>query len=377
MFNKKENKNSISEKEFIENKKSEIHGNPTMVFYIDFDGTMNPRDKEFNNCIKEITEMGGMLVPVTGRGIADIENIFIENNIELPLFMAGDNGTVIKCNPPKDEIENQLSKKKIDKKSNSNIYETPFDRGKLNKALTYYLENGGNPDLVRATNKNKIFASKNSEDVRKYYKSNKTAKLYKDVVEEILETEDITKITLAGDPELMRKTSQYVRDELSLWTDADNTKFPKKEDDNWRLDITASNKGEAVRIINSILEPTLGYVCVGNGRNDIPMFRKASEDKMKIGVMKNSPEEVLEEARRLEQENGIKVFYIPKNENYANRYISKMLEFTKRKVSIAQNNQRTSFVPKVENVGIENIDFTNSGESQHSIEQKNEEEQNK
>ena len=54
-----------------------------------------------------------------------------------------------------------------------------------------------------------------------------------------------------------------------------------------------------------------------------------------------------------------------------------MLEFTKRKVSIAKNNERTSFVPKVENVGIENIDFTNSGESQHSIEQKNEEEQNK
>ena len=39
------------------------------------------------------------------------------------------------------------------------------------------------------------------------------------------------------------------------------------------------------------------------------------------------------------------------------------------------NKQNAEYI--VENVGIENIDFTNSGESQHSIEQKNEEEQNK
>lgn len=364
MFNKKENKNSISEKEFIETKKSEIHGNLTMVFYIDFDGTINPRDKEFNNCIKEISEMGGMLVPVTGRGIADIENIFIENNIELPMFMAGDNGTVIKYHP-----QTEISEERKDK-SKKDIYETRFDREKMKKVLSYYLENGGNPDLVRATNKNKIFASKNNKDVRKYYKSNKTAKLYKDVVEEILETEDITKITLAGNSELMKKVSQYVRDELELWTDADNTKFPNREENNWRLDITASNKGEAVRIINSILEPTLGYVCIGNGRNDIPMFRKASEDKKMIGVMKSSPKEVIEEVKKLEQENGIKVFYIPNNENYANRYIAKMLAFAKQKVNVAKNNERTSFVPKVANVGIEKVEFTNSDEIQRDDKEK-------
>lgn len=333
MFNKKEKNNSISEEEFIKNGKSKIQQKPTMVFYIDFDGTMNPKDKEFNNCIEEINEMGGMLVPVTGRGIADIENIFLENNINLPIFMAGDNGTVIKYHS----------------KEENNVYQTPFDKQNLRKILLYYFKNGGNLELIRATNQKQILASKQNKDVRNYYKSNKTAKLYKNVIEAILEAEDITKITLAGNYDLMNKVSKYARDELKLCTDADNTKFPKKEEKNWRLDITATNKGEAVRIINTILEPTLGYVCIGNGRNDLSMFQKASNERMMVGVMKNAPKEVLDEVKKLEKENGIKVFYIPNNENYANRYISKMLTFAKQKVNVAKNEERTRFIPKVKN----------------------------
>ena len=47
----------------------------------------------------------------------------------------------------------------------------------------------------------------------------------------------------------------------------------------------------------SILQPTFGYMCIGNGENDIPMFKQAIDDNMMIGIMEDSPQAVKDEMK--------------------------------------------------------------------------------
>ena len=45
------------------------------------------------------------------------------------------------------------------------------------------------------------------------------------------------------------------------------------------------------------MKPPFGYMCIGNGENDISMFKQAIDDDMLIGIMKDSPQSVIEEMK--------------------------------------------------------------------------------
>ena len=77
------------------------------------------------------------------------------------------------------------------------------------------------------------------------------------------------------------------------------TKFPNASYQHYRLDIADRNinKGNAVKLINSTLKPPSGYMCIGNGDNDISMFKQAIDDGMLIGIMEDSPQSVIKEMK--------------------------------------------------------------------------------
>lgn len=105
----------------------------------------------------------------------------------------------------------------------------------------------------------------------------------------------------------------YVED-LNFWSDMGATKFPKASYQHYRLDIADRNisKGNAVKLINSILKPPFGYMCIGNGENDISMFKQAIDDSMLIGIMEDSPQSVIEEMKN----------YVALNKKRQNDYYS-------------------------------------------------------
>ncbi len=47
---------------------------PLFIIFTDKDGTINVKDKQLNHIFHLITTMGGMIVPITGRTVGDIED---------------------------------------------------------------------------------------------------------------------------------------------------------------------------------------------------------------------------------------------------------------------------------------------------------------
>ena len=307
-----------------------------MISFIDIDGTTNLEDSKFKEYINKIQALGVEIVPITGRSIGDIRQKFLNNKIEEPVFYSGDNGTVIYFNQDSRVVKKRKGKIEQLITKDKDTYKTVFPKNKKKKIIEYYLENGGNPDLIRATTEKKVLASGKNEKVIEYCNkhSNNITNFYETIEDELRDLDDITKITLAGNKEFIKKVEIYAKS-LGLSTDADITKFPEKEQKNWRLDISSSNKGKAVEIISEILKPEIGYMCIGNGRNDIPMFKKAIDNDMLIGIMKDSPKEVLETMKEYsKRKNKGVLFEIPNNDNKANSYLwtmSKMLESYKSK----------------------------------------------
>lgn len=68
-----------------------------------------------------------------------------------------------------------------------------------------------------------------------------------------------------------------------------------------------------------------GYICVGNGYNDITMFKKALDDGMVAAIMGNASKELIREVRDYA---GItkkgRVILLPKTKDLANKKIYKM-----------------------------------------------------
>lgn len=68
-----------------------------------------------------------------------------------------------------------------------------------------------------------------------------------------------------------------------------------------------------------------GYICVGNGYNDITMFKKALDDGMVAAIMGNASKELIREVRDYA---GItkkgRVIVLPKTKDLANKKIYKM-----------------------------------------------------
>ena len=302
-----------------ENKKLNVKGirKPKFIVFTDKDGTLNLDDKQLNDTIKLITKMGGMVVPITGRTVGDIVEDLRKRNIVLPPIIIGDNGAVVYST-----VTNEFILKKT------------LENGKVNKIVDYFNEIGGNQELIRYTDGSNIYASKD-KSVKEYYKDSDTAKLYAKIENKIRESKDITKITLAGTKEEMQQVAKYA-ETLGFWTDMDATKFPEKEQENYRLDIAPKNisKGEMVKALVQYFKPEYGYMCVGNGYNDIPMFRKAVDDGMVVGIMGNADSELIGKMQEYaSQINKGKVMIIPKDINRANKWIYKMSKLMENKIN--------------------------------------------
>lgn len=212
------------------NKKLKGIKKPKFMIFTDKDGTLNLEDKQLSDYFKLITVMGGMVVPITGRTVGDIKEDFRKRHIMVPPIIVGDNGANVYSN-----VTNQFIIKKT------------LEYEKVRKIIEQFTAIGGATELIRYTDGNNIYASRN-KDVQNYYQKSKTTKLYQDINKKILHSRNITKITLAGPKEQMEEITKFV-ETLGFWTDMDKTKFPKVEEQNYRLDIAQKNinKGEAVK----------------------------------------------------------------------------------------------------------------------------------
>lgn len=279
--------------------------------------------------------MGGMVIFVTGRTVGDIEGELKQEGKNVPPIIAGDNGAVIYYT----KTGEFLTKKTLDHEA-------------VLKMVDNYLENGGNKDYIRFTNGEKVFASC-QKDVEKYYEGNRKVKLVNDIYQEIQQTQDITKVTLAEKEEIIKQSKEFVKG-YNCWTDKDATEFPRKDCKNYRLDIAGNNisKGDAVKWIVKKLSPQYGFICIGNGANDISMFKEAIDNNMAVAMMQNTPPQVLAgiEQYAKERKRG-KVEVIPRNRHLANEYIlkkAKMFEehMTKKEREMGKR-QRLPELPRV------------------------------
>ena len=253
---------------------------PAFIIFTDKDGTMNLQDKNLNNIFRLVHAMNGMMIPTTGRTVGDIQEDLKGNKLINPALLIGDNGGSI-----------------FFTKSKEFVYKQTLDSEKVKNVISHFTELGGNPEMIRLTDGEYIYAINNPE-VQQYYRKKHTIKYGKDINSLLEIMPEITKITLAGSETQMKDMSNYV-EKLNFWSDMGATKFPNASYQHYRLDIADRNinKGNAVKLINSTLKPPSGYMCIGNGENDIPMFKQAIDDNMMIGIMEDSPQAVKDEMK--------------------------------------------------------------------------------
>ena len=253
---------------------------PAFAIFTDKDGTMNLQDKNLNNIFRLVHAMNGMIIPTTGRTVGDIHEDLEGNKLINPPLLIGDNGGSI-----------------FFTKSKEFVYKQTLDSEKVKNVISHFTEIGGNPKMIRLTDGESIYAI-NHPEVQQYYRKKHTVKYGKDIDSLLTMMPEITKITLAGSKVQMKDMSNYVED-LNFWSDMGATKFPKASYQHYRLDVADRNinKGNAVKFINSTLKPPYGYMCIGNGENDISMFKQAIDDGMLIGIMEDSPQSVIEEMK--------------------------------------------------------------------------------
>lgn len=284
---------------------------PKFIVFTDKDGTLNLEDKQLNTILNLVTTMGGMVIPITGRTVGDIESDLKKRKIKVPEIIVGDNGSNI-----------------YHTKSGQFLVQRVLNHEKVLTIVKKFLEEGGNKDFIRFTNGRNIFASKRKE-VKEYYKNSNMTILSDDIEKQLFQTQGITKITLAGNKKQIMQNAEFV-ESLGFWSDMNPTQFPKREYQNYILDIAQKNvnKGEAVKAIVSKLDPQYGYICIGNGYNDIHMFKTAIDDGMIASIMANSPFEIIEEMKQYAEERKKgKVMIIPLNKDLANQYILKMAKW--------------------------------------------------
>ncbi len=309
---------------------------PEFIIFTDKDCTINLEDKKLNNIFHLVSTMGGMVIPVTGRTVGDIEENIRQKNIRMPEIIVGDNGANI-------YLPNQ----------HTFIIQKKLEHKKVMDILHEYLKNGGNIDFVRYTNGENIFAS-DQEDVREYYRNSKKVKFCSNIYEKIQQAEDITKLTLAGRREDIEQRAKFIQN-LDFWTDMDRTRFPKKEYENYRLDIAQKNisKGEAVKALVAKLKPQYGYLCVGNGRNDISMFETAIDNGMIAAIMSNSDPELIDYIEQYAKGKKGEVKKVPLDRDLANEYILKMAkEFQSRQKTREREIREKKRLPNVERVKV-------------------------
>ena len=161
----------------------------------------------------------------------------------------------------------------------------------------------------------------------------------------------------------MEQSAEFTK-KLEFWTDMDVTAFPKKEYGNYRLDIAQKdiNKGKAVKQLVTLLKPEYGYICIGNGYNDLSMFEVAIKDDMVAAIMSNSSYELKKQLKEYCKDiRKGKVLVIPSDKNLANKYI---LRYAKQFQTYMINSRKVSSskqrFPFVQRAKINKIDMDNN-----------------
>lgn len=239
----------------------------------DLDGTLNLTDRRLSVEILKLSKMGVDFIVSTGRSNSYVVSTFRKNRILPPRYIIADNGGSI-----------------YDTRKRKYLRKTLLSTQKRKAVISEFLRLGGSLEDIRFSDGNNLFVAED-EHVRKYY-ANDSA-IYcrkKDIVDEVLrEDTDVIKITLSGKKELIGKLQEYIKEQgIECFTDAGVTAFPERKRKNVRLDITDSqmSKGEGVKF----LVENLGinkFLCVGNGMNDLSMFKYAIDTGNKVLIVKN------------------------------------------------------------------------------------------
>ncbi len=313
----------------------------------DLDGTMDLTDKKLNGKILRMSKNGMIFVTATGRTNNYVRETCRMHGIMPPRFIIADNGGTIYDN--------------VEKKY---IMRTTLNVDVRNKVLREFIKLGGIPDDIRYTDGDNVFASK-SDEVKRYYKD-ETIIEYREgeeLISEIAtEERDITKITLAGNKKIINGINKIIEQEgIECWTDIGATKFPSRLRHNYRLDITAgeTSKGKAVEFLSEYTG-IRDFVCIGNGPNDLSMFRYALDCKMPVVVIKNHDssesreliEQVQEYAKEIGQADKVTISNFP-----INGYIDKLDERKSMKQKREQFIKRIErkVTPKINEVKRDNI----------------------
>lgn len=278
---------------------------PQFIIFTDKDGTLNLKDKQLKNVFQFASLMNGMIIPITGRTPGDIIEKLEKLNLPLPEIVVGDNGAV---------IYSRKEKRIIDKKE--------LPEKVVSKIISKYIKLGGNINYIRYTNGEEIFACDDTT-VKQYYLDTDKVHFCKDITNP---PKEITKVTLSDSKEIMDELDKYVK-RLNCWTDGGSTSFPLKDKNNYRLDIgdENSNKGNAVKDIVEQLEPVDGFICVGNGENDISMFKVAIDRGMIAAIVEGEDNKhIILEMREYARDKKGKVIVIPRTRELANKFIRNM-----------------------------------------------------
>ena len=248
--------------------------NSKSICFFDLDGTLDLNNPKLSAEIIKMSKMGVDFVTATGRTNSYVLETFKKNNIIPPKFIIADNGgSIYDC-----------AQKKYIKRTY-----LPIDIRK--KIIGEFLRLGGRIENIRYTDGNYVYAAENHE-VRKYYEKERSI-LYRpnpEILNTIFDNDaDITKLTLAGQDSLMKDIIGYILEhDLKCWTDLGATKFPRKERNNFRLDVTdgETSKGEAVQFLTDFTGRS-DFTCIGNGPNDLSMFEYALKCNMPVIVVVN------------------------------------------------------------------------------------------
>ena len=231
----------------------------------DKDGTIMI-DKELKNILKEIrtksTKADIHIIANTGRTVADMIECLKKENIPLHYFdyIIGDNGAT--C---------------LDVRKKQEIFKNRMNAEDVDKAIEEFLAIGGKEHNIRITDGEHIYAY-DTDEVRNYYKKSKNV-IYMNSFEN-LDGIDITKLTLAGTHDQITRVKKYIEQNIKRGkTHLGQTSFPKKQDNNYRMDFTGEHtKGTAAKFIKKRIGLDT-CIYLGNDLNDISMFVEGIKDE--------------------------------------------------------------------------------------------------
>lgn len=240
----------------------------------DLDGTL---DLTQANLYMELFRLNKNLfefVVATGRTNEYVMEACRKHSIFPPKFIIADNGGTV-----------------FDNRRGEFLRKTSLSSMTRRCILQEYMKLGGRIEEVRYTDGEKVYAVQD-RNVKEYYKKENIIdyKTEEELINAILAEEtDITKITLAGSKKVINDLMRFIEAEgIECWSDIGATKFPIRIRRNYRLDVMdkASSKGEA---IDFLIEHTgiTNFTCIGNGLNDLSMFKLAIDRGMPIVVVRN------------------------------------------------------------------------------------------